>query len=315
MSLSGSRCDAAAFTASCLGPLLDRAGVAAWGMADCSSGVAEADIASYRSWVASGMNASMDYLDRYYAERGNPSLLLEGARSIICCAFAYEPPRSGAVIAAYALGSDYHEVVRKRLATVASEIEDALGCATRVCVDTAPLRERYWAVKCGVGVRGLNGSVIVPGMGSYMFLGEIITTAALPPTKAIDRDCGRCRRCVRACPAGALREDGTVDARRCLSYLTIEHRGEFQAGTNLHGRLYGCDACLQACPHNAHPAPCVVPELMPRPAVAAITPAAAAQMTQPEFSTIFSHSAIKRAKLAGLRRNALTLLAASRTQR
>lgn len=312
MNSTDSRCDAAEFAATRLGPLLDRAGVAAWGVADCRQGVSTTDMTLYREWIGAGMNGSMDYLDRYDSERSDPSRLLEGARSIICCAFVYEPPRPGAIIAAYALGSDYHEVVRERLKTVASAMEEALGCATRVCVDTAPLRERYWAVCSGVGMRGLNGSVIIPGKGSYIFLGEILTTASLPPTKALSRDCGQCGRCVRACPTGALRPDGTVDARRCLSYLTIEHRGEFPAGTDLHGRLYGCDACSQACPHNAHPAPCVIAELKPRPAVTALTPAAAAAMTQEEFSATFSHSAIKRTKLAGLRRNAQTLLASPR---
>ena len=189
-------------------------------------------------------------------------------------------------------------------------MEEATGCATRVCVDTAPLRERYWASKCGVGFRGLNGHLIVPGKGSYMLLGEILATAPLPSTPALDRDCGLCRRCVAACPAGALRPDGTVDARRCLSYLTIEHRGALPEGTDLHGRLYGCDACAMACPHNAcSTAPETLPELRPRAAVAALTAREAAVMTQEQFSAIFTHSAIKRAKLAGLQRNACALMA------
>ena len=302
------------FTAIRLPDLLQAAGVASWGIADCSEGVSEKDTDSYRQWISAGKHASMDYLDRYHAERSNPSLLLEGARSIICCAFAYQPPKPDAVIAAYALGSDYHEIVRKRLKNIAETIEEETGCATRVCVDTAPLRERYWALRCGVGLRGLNCNLIVPGKGSYMFLGEIITTAALPPTPPIAHDCGNCGRCVRACPTGALQPDGTVDARKCLSYLTIEHRGPLPDGTDLHGRLYGCDTCSRVCPHNAHPANCMIPELMPRPSVEAITPDMVAQMTQEQFSSIFSHSAIKRAKLSGLRRNALALLSAGKTE-
>ena len=298
------------FAAGRLPGLLKEAGTAAWGIADCSHGVDDADTAAYTRWIESGCHAGMDYMARNRDVRTTPALLLPGARSMICCAFAYEPQRPGAVIAAYALGTDYHEVIRSRLGAVARAMEEATGCATRVCVDTAPLRERYWASKCGVGFRGLNGHLIVPGKGSYMLLGEILTTAPLPSTPALDRDCGLCRRCVAACPAGALRPDGTVDARRCLSYLTIEHRGALPEGTDLHGRLYGCDACAMACPHNAcSTAPETLPELRPRAAVAALTAREAAVMTQEQFSAIFTHSAIKRAKLAGLQRNACALMA------
>ena len=298
------------FAARRLPALLKEAGAAAWGIADCTDGVDAADTAAYTRWLERGCHAGMDYMARNRDVRTTPALLLPGARSMICCAFSYEPPQPGTVIAAYALGTDYHEVIRSRLGQVARAMEEATGCQTRVCVDTAPLRERYWASKCGVGFRGLNGHLIVPGKGSYILLGEILTTASLPSTPALDRDCGMCRRCVAACPAGALQPDGTVDARRCLSYLTIEHRGPFPEGTELHGRLYGCDACAMACPHNA----CAtgsetVPELLRRPAVAALDAAAAAVMTQEQFSTIFTHSAIKRAKLAGLQRNACALAA------
>lgn len=311
MNSQSCRCSAQAadFVAATLPRLLEEA--ASWGIADCTDGVDTRDIAGFRSWISAGMNASMDYLDRYHSERATPSLLLDGARSIISCAFSYAPPLPGDIIAAYALGSDYHEVVRDRLKAVAAAIEHHLGGQTRVCVDTAPLRERYWALRAGVGFRGLNGNVIVPGKGSYMFLGEIITTVALPPTAPLENDCGRCGQCVRSCPTGALQADGTMDARRCLNYLTIEHRGEFPEGTDLHGRLYGCDTCSHVCPHNAHPAPCRIRELMPRPAVRALTPEKAASLTQDEYSSLFTHSAIKRTKLAGLRRNALTLLLSS----
>ncbi len=271
-------------------------------------------IASFDRWIQEGQHGSMAYMERYGDVRANPALLLEGASSMICCAIPYPsplhlPPRK-ASIAAYALGSDYHEVVREKLTAVAKEIEKTMGGKTRVCVDTAPLRERYWAQRSGLGFTGLNSHLIIPGMGSFFFLGEILTTALLPPTPAApERDCGRCGRCVKACPTGAIGPDGTFDARRCLSYLTIEHRGEFEPGTSLHGRLYGCDICGAVCPHNAGAGRQeILPELQPRPALLSLTVDEAASMTQERFSALFTHSAIKRTKLAGLRRNAAAIM-------
>lgn len=261
----------------------------------------------YSRWLERGMHASMHYLENYPDLRADPSLLLPGAQSIICCAFAFSPAPSGmgARIAAYALGTDYHIVVRERLEIVAQYLRDEYGASARVCVDTAPLRERYWAMRSGLGFIGLNNHLIVPGVGSYLFLGEILTSLHLPPDSPLATDCGKCGRCVRACPTGALQPDGSVDARRCLSYLTIEHRGDFPPGTNLHGCLYGCDTCAAVCPHNAHASEqSVIEPLLPRPHLLTLTPEECRHMTQSQFSAIFSRSAIKRTKLAGLLRNA-----------
>lgn len=261
----------------------------------------------YDRWIERGMHASMHYLENYPDLRADPALLLPGAKSIICCAFAFSPAPSGmgARIAAYALGTDYHIVIRQRLEEVAARIQSLYGAATRVCVDTAPVRERYWAMRAGLGFIGLNNHLIIPDVGSYIFLGEILTTLPLTPDTPLHADCGQCGRCVRACPTGALRSDGSVDARRCLSYLTIEHRGDFPPGTDLHGCLYGCDTCAAVCPHNANASSQpVIESLRPRPELLSLTPAACRQMTQEQFSALFSRSAIKRTKLAGLLRNA-----------
>ncbi len=296
-----------------LSDLLSEAGVIRFGIADIRPVSKEASDA-YSRWIASGRNASMDYLERYPELRDNPALLLENARSIISCAIPYPAPRDlpqmAASIAAYAVGTDYHEVVRNRLESVASHIRDSIGGQTRVCVDTAPLRERYWAVQAGLGFIGRNNHLIIPGLGSCFFLGEILTTAHLPASSpARHRTCGNCRRCIEACPTNALSDNTAVDARRCLSYLTIEHRGDFPSDTDLHGHLYGCDICAAVCPHTlTAPAMSVLPELRPRPALSSLTVEKAADMDQQTFSTLFTHSAIKRTKLAGLRRNALSIL-------
>lgn len=290
-------------------------GACRFGVADAEEVEPEAE-ALYRRWTAAGHHGSMNYLEKYPDIRRDPRLLLEGARSIICSAFSYFDPSVAAgdtAIAQYALGDDYHEVVRERLEKAAARIRDIYGGSTRVCVDTAPLRERYWAARCGVGVIGLNNHLIVPGAGSYVFLGEIITTVRFRPTQPLaGGTCHRCGRCVEACPAGALTPDGACDASRCLSYLTIEHRGPLPDGTRLHGHLYGCDVCAGVCPYNAAPKPATIPEFVPRPEVTAITADRVLTMTQPEFSATFRRSAIKRAKLAGLRRNAEALEAEKR---
>lgn len=296
-----------------LSEILSEAGVVRFGIADISPVAKEASDA-YARWIASGRNASMDYLQRYPELRDNPALLLENARSIISCAIPYPAPRDlppmAATIAAYAVGTDYHEIVRTQLETVATHIRATLGGQTRVCVDTAPLRERYWATQAGLGFIGRNNHLIIPGLGSCFFLGEILTTAHLPASPRPEpRSCGNCRRCIEACPTRALSDNTAVDARRCLSYLTIEHRGDFPPDTDLHGHLYGCDICAAVCPHNlTAPAISVLPELRPRPALSSLTVEEAADMDQQTFSTLFTHSAIKRTKLAGLRRNARTLL-------
>lgn len=284
---------------------LRRQGVVAFGVAQAEE-VTESDISQLASWLAEGCQGQMHYLENNAELRRNPQQLLEGAQSIISCALPYyHPSAAGAHIAPYALGRDYHEVVWERLGEVAAWLETEYGCHTRVCCDTAPVRERYWAVKSGVGTIGLNGHLQVPDYGSRVVLGEIITTLAITPTQPlVERLCTRCGKCVKACPAKAIRANGIVDARQCLSYLTIEHRGELPEGTNLHGCLFGCDICSAVCPLNATVPPTDITDFMPRTSARELTAESALQLTQQQFSTIFSHSAVKRAKLAGLQRNA-----------
>lgn len=262
----------------------------------------------YRQWLAEGNHATMDYLERYLDVRRDPELLLPGARSVITCAVSYyhtaAQPAGAPLIAMYAHGDDYHDVMRDMMRPVADYIAATYGAETRICVDTAPVHERYWAVASGLGFRGLNGLVIVPGLGSYCFLGEIFTTAGLEPTPPLPQDtCLGCMRCVSACPGHALSGRSTLDARRCISYLTIEHRGDLPAGVHTGGRLYGCDTCQRVCPHNDG-----IPESRHshfdlRPDYAALTVESINSMTPQTYAATFRRSAIKRAKLSGLQRN------------
>jgi len=293
-------------------------GVVRYAVADATD-VDERAAMQFDEWIKAGRHASMEYLARHRTLRVSPGYLLPGVKSVVSCAVPYPSPlhlpRRGCQIAAYALGDDYHEVVREILFAASAEIKELYGGETRVCVDTAPLPERYWAVRSGLGFRGRNGHVIIPGLGSFFFLGEILTTAKLPVTLLDSgnslKDCEGCGACVRACPTGALAGDGTVDARKCLSCLTIEHKGEFPPGTELYGHLYGCDVCGAVCPHNIlAPEVTVHEKLQPRKSVMELTVAEAAEMDQTRFSTLFTHSAVKRTKLAGIRRNAEAILRA-----
>lgn len=213
-------------------------------------------VARYEEWLADGNAGNMDYLGRYGEVRRDPRLLLdgEGARALIVTLFAYQdnvhPAEGVPYIAHYALGQDYHDVLRRRLKTVIGQLRPRFGGKWRICVDSAPLMERYWAARAGLGVIGDNGCLIVPGVGANFFIATIVTTAQMPTDDPVEgtSHCLGCGRCVRACPTGALRGDGSVDARRCISYLTIESHDDIPADIPTGNTLYGCDVCRRACP-------------------------------------------------------------------
>lgn len=311
--------------------LMPDSGVCAYAV----TGVAPVDGAEmrrYRAWLGRGDGAGMDYLSRYDDVRSDPALLLDGARSMVICAYSYRhderPNADGLQIAHYAQGLDYHTVIHRSLAAVGEALSAVDGSAWRVCVDTAPLRERYWARRAGLGFGGRNCTLIIPGIGSMFFIGTLLTTASLTPhagciiTPAGDivptdateieeaaRRCDSCGACVRACPTGALHGDGTLDARRCINYLTIEHRGDFAPGTPPTGRhLYGCDECQWVCPHNRAACPADVRHTQPDPfaqrdELVSLTARDIVEMTSGGYRRLTRGSAMARASLASLRRN------------
>lgn len=289
--------------------MLAGAGATATGVAT-AGGVDHSEMELYRRWLSAGRQGGMGYLEKYDDLRADPRLLLEGARSVVCAAFSYYRRAArgsgGLRWARYALGSDYHDEVRLRLGEVAERITAMTGAACRVCVDTAPLRERYWAVRSGVGFTGRNGLLIVPGEGSWCVLGFILTTLPLDPTEPANPDnptgCAGCGRCVESCPGHALDGLGGMDARRCRSYLTIEYRGDTLPP--LGDRVYGCDICQEVCPHNRAATETTIAPFAAREEVLRLTKGEIEGMTQEEFSRIFKGSAVKRTKLAGLVRNA-----------
>ena len=269
--------------------------------------------AELRRWLAEGCQADMHYLEGNLDKRLNPCLLVEGAKTVVSLAVNYYssqvPPASGSAyrLARYAYGTDYHEVVKQLLRRLMQQLGLEEGRDGRVFVDTAPIDEKYWAQQCGLGWRGRHSQLILPRAGSYFFLGELVL---VHPADAYDAPmqshCGNCRRCIDACPTGALRGDGTLDARLCLSYLTIEQRGDLpaEAAEGMGHCFYGCDRCAEACPWNERFARNTeVEELQPRPTLLCMDKADWQQLTREQYTEIFRKSAVKRAKWEGLARN------------
>ena len=287
-------------------------GFSACGVARISD-VDKAVINRWQAWIDNGHHASMEYMERYAPLRLNPEGLLPGAKSVISLAMNYFPaekmPAENPRIAYYAYGRDYHDVMRNKLQSLIEHIQSLAACECRACCDTAPLFERYWAQQAGIGYAGRNSNLILPGKGSYFFLGEVITTLELPPSEPCHQSCGNCRRCIEACPVGAIDEKGNVDARRCISCQTIENRGEIPAevAQRLGKRLYGCDTCQEVCPHNKLATATTIEELTPADGLKELTYNRLQQLTVEEFRTLFRLSAIKRAKYEGLMRNVAAL--------
>lgn len=225
----------------------------------------------YRDWLAAGHHGQMAYLARNVPIRVDPSLILADTRSIICVAINYrrhdgylspqdlparQPVEAVGRVAQYARGEDYHVVIRRGLADLADQLREALDeiFEVRPCVDTAPVLERELAARAGLGWIANNTCLIHPQLGSYLLLGELFTTLDLATDEPGEfAGCARCRRCIDACPTGAIRAPRQLDARRCISYLTIEHREAIPS--ELHAALgdcvFGCDICQQVCPYNA----------------------------------------------------------------
>lgn len=233
-------------------------GAVSAGFADAEE-VPEEENSLLSAWINAGHNAGMEWISRHQSLRRNPENVLPGVKSIISVAYSYAPAvrentfSRRPYVARYAYNSDYHISIRMRLAEALSELPEG---SFRICIDSAPLPERYWAVKAGVGFIGDNGALIVPDTGPEVFLAEILTTAHFEPDSPLSRECLHCGACRNACPTGALLPDSSVDCRRCISYLTIEHRGHWSdplaldAMNTAQGKktLFGCDCCISVCP-------------------------------------------------------------------
>ena len=283
--------------------------------------------AEYRDWIAQGFAGEMGYLANSLERRLDPRELLPDARSIIAVGMNYyadaeegpgtpEVKPEQAIFARYARGDDYHDVMTTRLKILLEYLKTLAGgdADGRVYVDAGPLLEREVAQRAGLGWFGKNTMLINTRRGSYFFLGEIVTNVALTPDIPAVGGCGTCRKCLDACPTGAIIAPYQIDARRCLSYLTIEQKdvipAEFQPALAEAGnRIYGCDICQEVCPFNLRRAePTTEPAYQARPAVKNRAVADLLFMNDEEFRAAFKGSPVKRAKRRGLLRNAAATL-------
>lgn len=306
------------------------AGAAAVGFASAGP-VSEDEDQRLRGWLAAGHHAGMAWMERHADLRRDLDNVLPGTRIVISLAFPYAPERERPsdlpYLSRYAYGTDYHEAIRSLLTAVLEQTGILSSC--RLCIDSAPVSERFWAIRAGIGYRGDNGALIVPGIGPEVFLAEILTTIEFEPDTPSYAECLHCGVCLRACPTGALQADGTIDCRRCISYLTIEHRGlwtdpdAIAAMSTPAGRtsLFGCDRCITACPlrnDTARPLRNDTARPLrndtvgaeswnpPLPAMLALTPSDI-PARQSEFKRRFAHTALLRPGLQNLLRNIANL--------
>ncbi len=281
-------------------------------------GVARADALSedairLKEWLHRGYQASMQWMEKNIAKRSDPREIVPGAKSVISVAVNYftdvqHSPREGeGKISRYAWGDDYHIHVTERIQKLFECIKQmAPESEGRYYVDTGPVMDKYWAEKAGIGWRGKHTNVITKEFGSWVFLGEIITTLELEYDAPMEDFCGTCTACIEACPTNAIVEPYIVDSNRCISYLTIEHRGEIDDSLKPHfeGWIYGCDICQDVCPWNRFQQQTADEEYFPRDGNVTPNLDALIELSQEEFSRRFKDSPIKRTKREGIVRNA-----------
>lgn len=213
----------------------------------------------FQKWISDGRHGKMLYMARNVEKRLNPAELVPKAKSIICLAMNYhckdyQPENAFYKVSQYAAGTDYHDVIKKKLYSLLEYIQSLIKIEhARVFTDSAPVMERYWAQQAGLGAPGKNTCLILPGKGSFFFLGEIILNNVLHYDEPFEKDmCGKCTRCIEACPTAAITGPGKIDATRCISYLTIELKEQIpeKFKDKMQNHIFGCDICQDVCPHN-----------------------------------------------------------------
>lgn len=266
-----------------------------------------------QEWLARGYQATMVWMERRVERRNDPGQILPGAKSLVCLAMNYYTPfehRSDSEhgkVSRYAWGEDYHRLIGRKLEELCAWMsKEFAGTTATWYVDTGPILEKAWAQRAGIGWQGKHSNLISQEYGSWLFLAEVITTLALEPDPPATDHCGTCSLCIEACPTGAIVEPYVVDSRKCLSYLTIEHRTEIVGGITqqFDGWIYGCDICQDVCPWNQKfSQPTSEQAFLPRDDRAEPQLERWSQMSREEFGERFRESPIKRTKWEGLMRN------------
>jgi epoxyqueuosine reductase len=279
------------------------------------------ELSFFREWLGRGYAGEMAYLHRSADRRADVRNILPGARSVIVTATVYHTDRPYSIecadrgraqIARYAWGDDYHDVVGGRLERLLDwmRAQSPEPFDARAYVDTGPVQERVYAQHAGIGWIGKNTCVINPTLGSWTFLGVVVCSLALETDAPSLDQCGSCTLCIEACPTQAIVAPGVLDSTRCISYLTIEHRGEIPSEHHEHigSHVYGCDVCQEVCPWNAVAPHSHDPAWQPRPAWDAIDLLTLARRSDDELAAAMRGSAMRRAKAQGLRRNVAVAL-------
>lgn len=270
------------------------------------------DARRLEQWLDKGFHGSMQYMEKHFDLRIDPSKLVPGAKSVITLMLNYFPEQKqnedSPKISKYAWGKDYHEVIKEKLKEMIRLIKENIGDVNgRGFVDSAPVLERTWAQKSGLGWVGKNGNLINKQAGSYFFIATLITDLQLEYDDPFVKDyCGTCTRCIDECPTDAILPDKVIDGSKCISYFTIELKDalipESQKG-KFNDWMFGCDVCQEVCPWNRFSKATTEPAFKPIPEILAFTKNDWEELTEEQFRNIFKESAIKRAKYAGIKRN------------
>lgn len=268
-----------------------------------------------QEWLRRGYHGTMAWMARDPDRRAHPQIVLPGCRSIISVGMNYDTGlraiegRGHGRIARYAWGKDYHDVLSDRLVLLENKVRDLVpGAITRSYVDTGPVMEKAWAQQAGLGWIGKHSNLVSSDHGSWLVLGEILTTLELPPDAPGTDLCGTCSLCIQACPTNAIVEPYVVDATRCISYLTIEFRGPrrdipVDLTARMGNHIFGCDDCLDVCPFNLRAEPTTEPAFQPDATTLGPRLDDLAALDEETFAGLFRHSPIRRSKLSGLQRN------------
>jgi epoxyqueuosine reductase len=285
---------------------------AAMGFSFC--GIAKAEFLEEEAprleeWLKRGYQGKMSYLENHFDKRLDPTLLVPGARSVISLVYNYYPEKEltgNLKVARYAYGEDYHDVIKEKLRTFMDQLQQHVGeIHGRVFVDSAPVMERAWAQKSGVGWIGKNSLLLNRSMGSFFFLAEIILDLELEYDGPVKDYCGTCTACMDACPTEAIPQPYVVDGSKCISYFTIELKEEIP--TDVKGKfenwIFGCDICQEVCPWNRFAKPHREKKFLPSGDLMNMTEQSWKEITEEVFQALFRKSPVKRTKLAGLQRN------------
>ena len=278
-----------------------------------------------KQWLAKDFHGEMKWMEREPEKRSNPQLIFPDAKSVIVVALNYFTPHeheentTKGKVSRYAWGDDYHDVLKEKLRELLAFIQSIDETAEgKICVDTAPVMDKVWAVRAGLGWLGKHSNLITKEFGSWVFIGEILLNLELEyETEIVEDHCGTCTACLDACPTSAIVAPFVVDSRACLSYTTIELRSpEFlpEIKENLHGWLYGCDICQDVCPWNRFEKPTEETRFQPREGNVSADLREILSLSPEKYAEKFRRSAMKRTKLSGLQRNANALLETSETK-